>query len=207
MKRRSHHFRWALLILLLDSQHYAFGQEEKRGIPLNVSVFSEAWSMPSFELVKKPIHPGLYVGTEKNMKEGRHSRFFLSAGLGYYYHKNIQHGIFLNLNAGYAYQFGFGLYTGASLGVGVINTIYPTPTYKLKNGEYKKSPDWGKVSLMPNADLTVGYTFNRESKKPISIFTKYQVFLEYPYAPENTFPALPHTAFHIGTKFYPFTSH
>jgi hypothetical protein len=191
---------------LLAGPLTAFAQGERPGMPLNVSVFSEAWALPSTQLVKNPIHPGVYVATEHDLAQGQHSRFYLTLGIGYYYHRNVQHGVFLNLNAAYAYQFNFGLYAAASLGIGGINTMYPAPAYRLKDGAYKRTVDWGKVSLMPNADFTVGYTFNRHQVRPFSVFTKYQVFLEYPYAPANTFPALPHTAFHVGTRFYPFST-
>jgi hypothetical protein len=206
MKKCLSYLLKAAVIGVLSSLQPALAQEARPGMPLNVSVFSEAWALPSSRLVKDPFHPGAYVSTEHDLGHGRHSRFYLTLGIGYYYHRHVQHGIFVNLNAAYAYQFGFGLYSAVSLGLGAINTIYPTPVYKLKEGEYKKSVDWGKVSLMPNADFTLGYTFNQQAKRPFSVFTKYQVFLEYPYAPANTFPALPHTAFHLGTRFYPFSS-
>ncbi|WP_247235581.1 hypothetical protein [Telluribacter sp. SYSU D00476] len=179
-------------------------EREPRKWPLMVSVFSEAWALPSTQLVKSPIHPGLSVGTSYTLRQTTRSTVSLNGTLGYFYHKNIQNNLHLLATLGYQHRVAGGLHVGTALGLGYSHSVYPIQVYQLEGGEYQKATDWGKSALAPSFELNLGYTIHRHSPNPVTVFTRYQLLVEWPYAPENTFPALPHTLFHVGAKFYPF---
>jgi hypothetical protein len=196
-----------LSLLLLFTFKETIGQKlpsEPQRWPVIISVFSEAWAIPSTQLIKNPIHPGISIGTAYALKQKNRSSLHLGATLGYFYHKNFQHNVHAIVSLAYERRLFAGIHLGGSLGVGYSHSIYPTPVYSLKDGEYQRVTDWGKPAFMPAADLNFGYTFNRKREKLFTVFTKYQVLAEWPYAPENTFPVLPHTLFHAGLRFYPF---
>lgn len=172
--------------------------------PLTITVFSEAWAIPSAQLIKTPIHPGISLGSAYPLRQSPKSSLSLNGTLGYFYHKNIQHNVHVIASLAYQHKIIAGLQAGVGLGIGYSHSVYPTPVYKLKNGEYQRVTDWGKPTALPSLDFNLGYTFNRSQEKPLTVFAKYQFMAEWPYAPENTFPVLPHTLFHVGFTCYPF---
>ena len=198
---------FVLLLLLALPVIGVWAQELKAkryNWPVTLTVFSEAWAIPSAQLIKIPIHPGISMGSGYTFRKTPQSSLSLNGTLGYFYHKNIQHNVHVIASLVYQHKIIAGLQAGVGLGVGYSHSIYPTPVYKLKGGEYQRTTDWGKSTALPSLDFNLGYTFNRLKEKPFIIFAKYQFMAEWPYAPENTFPVLPHTLFHVGFTCYPF---
>ena len=52
-----------------------FGQKSKP-IPVNLSIFNEATAIPFTQAFSTPIHPGLQIGTEFNLKSKHSARLF-----------------------------------------------------------------------------------------------------------------------------------
>ncbi len=95
-----------------------FGQGNKL-IPLSLSFFNEATAIPFTKAFSTPIHPGLQIGTEFNLKSKPSARLFQTANLSYFYHHRLNHGISVYSELGYEQRLKFGPAFSALLRAGV----------------------------------------------------------------------------------------
>jgi len=177
--------------------HFAHAQST-----LTLSLFSESISLPSYKVVKG-INPGINIGTEFVLKQKPKGQRILTANLGLYYHKRIHYGIFLSSEFGYRYQSPIGIDLEALVGLGYLHTFWASKTYQRNDdGTYAEKKTFGRPHIAPSASIGLAYDFSRKADVPIALFTKYQLFVETPFAAANGIPVLPHTTFHIGARIY-----
>lgn len=100
------------LITLLLSAH------AQTKLPLRVSVFNESTSIPFSKGITAPIHPGVEMGTEFNLKESAHFILYPCVIVGYLYHRYLYQAFFIKGALGFDFKFDFGLNIKTSLGAG-----------------------------------------------------------------------------------------
>jgi hypothetical protein len=76
---------------------------------LRVGILNESISLPSWQLIKLPIHPTLNVGVDLREKGGTHWKRTFGTDAYYYYHRQIEHAIMLDASYRIGYQFKSGL--------------------------------------------------------------------------------------------------
>ena len=171
--------------------------------PLNVSVFSNAASLPPGVLTKlfsEPLHPGITIGTAFRYNSHPKHALFQTAKLGYFYHRYSQHAIQLYSEAGYRYHTNVGLDFGPMLGGGYLHTIPATQVFVLnENGQYKRKNNLGSPQAMISTALELGYTPNKMAPTPIRFYLNYQFWLQFPFVRQYV-PLLPGTAMHLGVS-------
>lgn len=187
-----------LIGLLFSSLSYA----QKKPIPIVVSAFNEATSMPFSEPLTSPVHPGVSVATEFNYsKEPKHSRLFQTIGTSYYYHRHLNQAITVFSELGYEYRFKPGIELSTLLGVGYMHSFRTATEYTFKNGSYSPSKNLGVGRFTPSFSLETGYYLFPKSRTSPKIFARYQAWVEYPFSP-GFIELMPHSNFHLGVKFF-----
>ncbi len=173
MKKARRLGKMLILFVLLDhSRSYA----QLRPETLRFSVASETTSLPSFRLLKRPVHPAFNVGADFRVKSGKHWQKSLGADVYYYYHRLAEHAIMLDASYRLGYRFNFGLQVNLLTALGYKHTILPGDKYELKDGEYQKARHFGK----PMANVKMGLGLEYPLSEKYSVTTDYKVMLAAP---------------------------
>jgi len=167
--------------------------------PLELTFFNHAASMPFERIILSPLHPGFSLGTEYAYVEGRRGRVFQNLAGGYYFNKYNAKALFLQTSAGYRYSLGFGLFADIALGIGYLHSFHPSPIYGLNaQGEYERIKDAGKGAFIALGALGIGYDFRRKVGWPVSVFVRYQPYIQTPYSVSSSIG--PQAMFHFGFR-------
>lgn len=177
-----------------------FGQGNKL-IPINLSIFNEATAIPFTQAFSTPIHPGLQIGTEFNLKSKPSARLFQTANLSYFYHHRLNHGISIYSELGYEQRLQFGPAFSGLFGLGYLHTFATAEEFSFQDGQYLNKNDRGNARLLASLAFDIGFYLKKEQPKSPKIFLRYQSWLEYPYSP-GFIPLMTHTNLHLGTKFF-----
>lgn len=170
------------------------------GLPLTVSVFSHAVSLPTFRGFFRNPNFGVRVGTELYYRDRPGSQLIQTLNLGFYHHRSLQTGLFLSTEFGYRKFIG-GFYAEGFVGVGALGLTPHLRRYQPDgNGEFKPASRF-MVRAMPTLSAGLGYRFRAHSAAPLSVFTRYEVFGETPFQNRGV-PLLPHSALHVGTRLF-----
>lgn len=169
--------------------------------PVIISLFNEATAIPFTKFITIPIHPGLRVGTEFKLKDGKLIKLYQTTNLGYYYHQHLAQSIFIGTETAIEVKLK-GWKSAVKIGVAYLHVFRTAQSYKLINEEYVPAPDWGNPRIMPSLSIQTGYFFNSKPL-PLEIFIEYQSWMEYPYSP-GFIPLMTHINLHVGCKFYLF---
>ncbi|MDO1448136.1 hypothetical protein Q0590_17815 [Rhodocytophaga aerolata] len=187
-------------ILLLSCQTAAWAQEgapiqRNFPVPVTLSVFSQAISLPNFKGFFTDPQLGIRLGTELNYRKKQHSQVFQTINLAYYSHKSLHRGFYLSSEVGYRKHFG-SFFLDATIGGGYLHLISTVPVYKATaNGDFvKASAHFHK--FMPTLGVGTGYRITNAT----SLFARYEVFGEMPI--QQSVPILPHKALHVGMRIH-----
>jgi hypothetical protein len=173
--------------------------------PVSIALLNESTAIPFTRFFTTPVHPGIQVGTEAELKQYTHSRVFLALHIGYYYHKSFSQGIYIKASLGFEYTHSSGIGIAGSLGLGYLHTFTTQDEYKLVNGEYEIRTDAGNARMMPSLALSLNYRFKPGEVTSPKIFFTYESWVEYPFSP-GFIPAMTHMTTQLGVQFYPFKS-
>lgn len=177
-----------------------FGQGNKL-FPINLSIFNEATAIPFTQAFSTPIHPGLQIGTEFNLKSRPLARLFQTANLSYFYHHRLNHEISLYSELGYEQRLQSGPAFSALFGLGYLHTFATAEEFSFQDGQYRNRNDRGNARLMASLAFDVGFYLKKDQPSSPKIFLRYQSWLEYPYSP-GFIPLMTHTNLHLGAKFF-----
>lgn len=187
-----------LIGLLFSSLVYA----QEKGIPITVSAFNQATSIPFSELLTSPIHPGIAVATELNYsKQPKQSRLFQTIGASYYYHRYLNQAVTVFSELGYEYRFKPGIELSALLGAGYMRSFRTATEYAFENGSYSATKNTGTGRFTPSFSLETGYYLHPKRITSPKLFVRYQVWVEYPFSP-GFIDLMPHNNLHLGVKFF-----
>ena len=185
-------FQKAIFIFFLLTSSASFGQINLKAI--RFSLFSEAVSLPTYELVKIPIHPGILIGADMWKKEGEYWHQSFGGDISYYYHRTFEHSILLDAVYSIGYAFKFGLQPKLLSSLGYKHSILTGNQFKFENGKYKKSANIGKAQL--NIKLGIGLEYAISDIYAINL--DYRIMVAYPYSPNKNIPLAPYSLFGIG---------
>ncbi|MFC2166641.1 hypothetical protein ACFLQZ_01595 [Acidobacteriota bacterium] len=171
----------------------------KKQFPLEVSFVAHAVSMPFDGIIMSPLHPGFTLGTEYAYSEGKIGRLFLSLHGGYFNHEFSAKAFFVQTGVGYRYTFGFGFFADTDLDLGYLHSYHPTEIFAQNaQGEYEQVKDRGKAGFMISLALGLGYDFSKKLGWPVSLFFRFQPFIQTPYSQETS--VFPQSFVHIGLR-------
>ncbi|MCU0352584.1 MAG: hypothetical protein MUD08_02420 [Cytophagales bacterium] len=191
-----------LLLLCILPIGATIAQENRlvAGLPLTVSVFSHAVSLPTFKGFLKRPNFGVRVGTEFYYRNRPGSQLIQTLNVGFYHHRSLQTGLFLNTEFGYRRFIG-NFYTEGFIGIGALGLSQQLRSYEpTETGEFRPASRL-MVRAMPSLSAGVGYRFRQHTATPVSVFARYEVFGETPFNNQGV-PVLPHSALHVGTRLY-----
>jgi len=193
----------ALFLVIGSAASQEVASPKKWQFPLELTFFNHAVSIPFEGIILSPLHPGFSVGTEYAYTEGRRGRLFQSLAGGYYYNKYIARALFLQTSAGYRYTLGFGLFGDITLGIGYLHSFHPRPIYGLNaQGEFEKAKDTGKAGFIALGALGIGYDFRRKVGWPVSVFLRYQPYIQTHYSLDSSIGPQAMVHFGIRVKFW-----
>lgn len=184
-------------ILLGLMNRHAFAQDNA-GLPIMVSVYSNATALP-FQL-PVPVHPGMRVATELSLNEP-HS-LAQSISLTSFYHNYSQFAVGVYSETEYCIGIGkmFELSAGGGFG-GIIS--------KTLAQSYAFVPEKGYVQK-PQIRYHFLFSSNIQANcilKPsvLEAFLRYQFWFQMPYV-KGYVPVLPNVALHLGVTLFPFNT-
>ena len=192
-----------ILLLALSLMGFAtlFAQEkEKREqtFPLHISVMKESISLPVASPLKYRYNPAIIVGTEYLLKEKENHDFHLVGNLGYYYHKDWESTIFLNIGVGYRYNLKrWSIYP--RLGIGYAHIFSSKPIYKFKGGQFRQVKDFGSPAGQGSFSLNTGYKLNKNDNSPV-LYLTYMFTAQIPNSDFGGF----HQFIGLGYQFFSF---
>lgn len=195
---RRFHFQLLFLLLFCSSIQELAAQDNGKGMkmPVTISVFSEAVSLPNFRGFFKNPNLGIRIGTEFYYRQSSDRQTFQNLQLGYYHHDGLHQGIFVSTDFGYRRLIG-NFSADVTIGVGYLHLVSELARYEPDgNGHSPASQRLHKV--MPTLGLGLGYLIDE-----VTIFSRFEMFGEMPFNSGGS-PVLPHKALHFGTRFYPF---
>lgn len=185
-----------LLLAIAMASYLSHGQQA-----VTISVFNEATTIPFTTFINTPLHPGMQVGTEVDIKKGNRFRFYPTINLGYMFHSNLFQGIYAKAELGIDFKSSFGLNLKSKWGLGYLHTFATRQEYQLKNGRYESKKDKGNSRFMPSITFGIGYDLRKNDPYSPELFLLYQSWIEYPYSP-GFIPIMAHTNIHLGTKIF-----
>ena len=165
----------------------------KKQLPVEISFFNHAVSMPFDGIVLAPIHPGSSLGTEYSYTSWENGMVYQALSGGFFYNKYVAKAFFIQTETGYRYTFDFGLFADAGIGLGYLHSFHPAKeVFALnKNGVYEKVRDYGKPAFTLSVSIGAGYKFYKKTRWPVSIFLRYEPFIQTPFSKEsNIYPHL-----------------
>lgn len=160
-----------LFLFLLSLQWVNAQQAVKLG------VYNEAIGLPTYKIIKLPIHPTIQLGWDFRSRGGQHWRRTTGLELYYFYHKRMEHAIMLDFSPRISYQTNSGFLTGFSLGAGYKLAFLDGQKYRMENGEYVKSKHWGKSQF----NIKAGIGFEQKISDDLAITLDYKLMAVYPF--------------------------
>ena len=168
------------------------------GTPFTVSVFSHAVSLPTFRGFLKTPNFGIRMGREMYYRNRPGSQLIQTLNVGFYHHRSLQSGLFLNTEFGYRKFIG-GLYAETFVGIGALGLSQHLRSYQSDGtGEFRPASRF-MLRVLPSLSAGQGYRFGQHTARPGSVFTRYELFAETPFN-NGGVPLLPHSALHVGTR-------
>ncbi|MBK7560475.1 MAG: hypothetical protein WAT34_13670 [Chitinophagaceae bacterium] len=168
---------------------------------INIAIFTTQNAMPFGKfagMFKEIFHPGIEFSYGKTLHSAKKHDWFTELNLAYFFHRFVQHGIPLYLNAGYRYKFNKRLAGETSIGAGYMHSIPATAKLKLNdNGDYTNDKKAGRMQAMGTYTIKFSYVLSHNSANPISIFTSYQQRVQFPFV-KSYVPLLPYNSLFIG---------
>ncbi|RYC71302.1 hypothetical protein [Spirosoma sordidisoli] len=167
--------------------------------PLTISLFSESVSLPTFKGFLRRPNLGVRIGTEFYYRNRPGSQLIQTLNVGFYHHRGLQSGLYLNTELGYRKFIG-GFFAEGFIGLGALGLSQQLRRYeRTETGDFRLASRW-MLRAMPSVSAGVGYQFGRQTTMPVTLFTRYEAFGETPFS-NRGIPVLPHSALHIGTRF------
>jgi len=175
-----------LLFLLISISIYTNEKQVQNERSLSVAYFGELLT-----------HPGLKISLELPFYTNNSNEYFAIIKGGGYFHYLNHTSIFVGSEFGYRHYFKNGFDFHSLIGIGYMHKILGATIYEVSgSGELLEIPNYGSSHLMPNIEIGFGYIIARDSDNPINIYSRTEIFGEYPY---NTY-ILPHLATSIGLR-------
>src|SRR5690625_2817159 len=171
--------------------------------PLEISVFNNGNFLPGggkLGIWSAKIHPGIRIGTRFTYIIKKKSSLFQSAYLGYFFHKNAQHGLQLYTNFIYRYDFKFPLFMEAGIGAGYLHSFSDIDIFAFEDGVYHKKANTGRAQWMADFSIKAGYALTKNNL-PFDVYLDYQFWLQSPFVNKYV-PILPHNSLHLGFIYY-----
>lgn len=160
---------------------------------LRFSVANEGSVLPSWRLYQSPIHPTFSVGIDTKTKSNHHWRRTFGLELGFFYHRQSENALMLDLTYIKGYQIGR-FQPKFLVSLGYKHSLPVSEVYRLKDGQYTKAAFWGKAQFAPKIGIGLEYVVNDK----ISLTTDYKIMLSLPYS--DAVPFSPHTFLGVGVK-------
>lgn len=167
--------------------------------PLEFSLFNQAVREPMECIGLNPLHPGISMGTEFTYTQGRLGLLFQRISLGYYANKYSAKSLFLQTAAGYRYTLGMGLFADLTVGLGYLYSFRSETALALTSKEENDS-DMINVNgaVIFSTSFGMGYDFSKKMGWPLSIFIRYEPYIQSPYSDRE--PELLQGMFHFGIR-------
>lgn len=164
-------------------------------VTLSISADERYLSVAYFgELVS---HPGIVLSIENPILSRNNSNIFWTIRGGGYNHYMSNSTLFIGSEFGYRKNWNSGFDFHSQIGISYMHKFLDSPIYEVSSeSELVRVKDYGTSHLMPNISLGFGYTFNRGKGREVNIFSRTEIFGEYPY---NTY-ILPHVSFCLGFR-------
>lgn len=189
------------VLLLLGFVPLCLCGQKRAVLPLNFSLFNEATAIPFTRFFSTPVHPGVQIGTEFDLRSKPSSRLFQTANLSYFYHERLNHGISLYSELGYEQRLKSGPAFSGLFGLGYLHTFGTAEEFTFQDGQYLNKNDRGNARLLASLAFDLGFYVQKGHPHSPKIFLRYQSWLEYPYSP-GFIPLMTHTNLHLGTKIF-----
>ncbi len=168
--------------------------------PIELSFINQAITLPFDGIVLSPLHPGFSLGTEYAWKDGSWTRLFQGFHAGYFYNEFSAKALFFQTEIGFRLTLPFGLFGDVGAGVGYLHSFHPRAIFRMNaDGGFAKAKDGGKSAALLSAALGIGFDFSRRLGWPVSVFIRFQPFLQTPYCVEESI--LPQSFVHFGVRF------
>lgn len=151
-------------------------------------------------LLIKDLHPGIEYGRGKTIKSGVHHEWIWSNRIGYFYHRFVQHALYVNSDARYRWEKG-ALGIEGSLGAGLLGSLPATGVFRLtQDGEYKSKSPYLRLAASANIGSGIFWTLGSKAHGTRRIFLRYEQKLQFPFI-RSYVPFLPYNTMMLGCEF------
>lgn len=152
---------------------------------------------PGMRFLQHPIHPGIRLSLEKNIRSGPQNDWRLGADLGLFHHQSMINGFFTNIHLEYRQLLGERWVPHAQLALGYLHSFHTGPVYQHRNETWQSVPDRGAPAFFPSVQIGLGYRLRKVPDAPL-------VTLNYTHAPQIPATIFWHQFWGIGMEFHPF---
>jgi Outer membrane protein beta-barrel domain len=159
---------------------------------VRLSVANEATGLPSF----KVIHPTVNVGADFWVKSGKHWQKSLGLDLTYFYHRQSENALMVDVSYALGYRFGFGLQPKFTAAMGYKRSLPSGAAFDYQEGEYRKVTYTGASQFNTKLGLGLEYDLN----PTYSLMADYKAMVALPYS--RAIPFSLHTFVGLGVKMH-----
>ncbi len=163
--------------------------------------YNHTFGLPFRNPFKGPYSPGVSLEYNVPLKKRKHTLWFQSVGLGYYYHQHLNHGIAAGTGTNHRYHIGSGWLLGLGLQASALYTYDAKVLYQVdETGGVARADGSGQLSFVGSFHLMTGYSLRQSLRVPADVFTQYQWGVQAPFS--AVLPIIPHNTLKFGINYY-----
>ena len=127
-------------------------------------------------------HPGLTISAERVGIADQRAAAVVRAEVGAFHQPRFQSGIFVNSTIGLRRSFDSGLFLEEAIGIGAIGTAVASEgVYQVADGSVVAGTTRNPLELMPSIVLGIGYSFARDTDRPVQAWARPTLFWQFPH--------------------------
>jgi len=189
-----------ILIFTLGTLALTGQSETFRKPTFTISFFNHSIGVPFKDFVKTPLNIGFTAGVEFDYSNNGQGKNFQKFEVGWFHHKNLSTGIWLKTDYIRRVANKKGLFADFQGGLGYLRDYSVNRNFTIsQDGQYQSKKNASRGGLLIGLGLGSGYKVKLNDQYSIAPFFKYEGMIQTPYA--EIIPFLPHSMFHLGTKF------
>jgi len=161
---------------------------------LRISIFNEATTLPSSNILHFPIHPGFSIGTDIWIKSGKHWHRSIGAEASFFHHRLSENALMIDATYAIGYKFKFGLQPKLLTSIGYKQSFAAGEIYEIANGDYISTNPAQKSQI----NVKVGYGVEYSLNERLSLVADYRIMVASPFS--ELLPFMLHNFFSLGVK-------
>lgn len=149
------------------------------------------------------FNPNVVLETELQYNKSKRHKIGQTAGVGFSKNTVIGNKVYLKTATFYRYTHKIGAFVDIGIDLGMNQQFHPRDVYVYdeESGKYEAKNDYGITTVMGGFEIGLGYDFSEKEILPVSVFLRFNNYVQAPYLDLDVFPVMFQTVTQIGVNF------